>query len=428
MNKKLLVISIDSMINEDLELMRRLPAFRQIMEGASTVHAMTSTYPTLTHSIHTSIMTGCYPAKHGVIHNEQFTPYRKPMPWYQEAELCKVKSLPVCAMEAGRSVACIYWPVTLGLPVHWNLHRGGIHTKAEDLLQTLRQRATPGLFDQIYPYVRDCFEQADHYYADDSFCCRAISYLVRKYQPDVIYSHLILIDHARHIGGVHGKHIDEAYRFLDQQLDQIIQALKETGLWDQTIINITSDHGHLDIDRVVSINRFLKDHGLQQSDGQGNLLSYDAYCHSCSLSAQIYIRDQDPALTSCVKELLWENRELLGIGAILDREECCSRYHTDGNYAFMLETDGHSSYSAMPNFPLITPTDNSDYRTSKATHGHQPERGPQPAFILRNPFTKASVQLAHGMLVDQAPTLAALMGIPMTDCDGTAIQELIELK
>lgn len=425
MNKKLLVISIDSLVNEDLEIMQTMPAFREIIEQASIVHNVTSTYPTLTHSIHTSILTGCYPQHHKVIHNEQFLPYQRPMPWFEEAELCKAKPMPIFAQEAGRTVAYVYWPVTLGAKVDWNLHRGGIHAKTAGLLKTLRERATPGLFDEVYPYTAECFDMEDHYCGDDSFCCRSVSYLIKKYAPDVIYTHLVLIDHARHMCGVHGEHIGKCYAFLDREIQRILDALHETGLYDDTIIAICSDHGHLDIDRVVSVNRFLRDHGLQTADEAGNILSYEAYCHSCSLSAQIYVKD--PARVEEVKQLLWDNRRLLGISEILSKQECISRYHTDGDYAFMIETDGRSSFSAMPNFPLITPTDNSDYRTSKATHGHQPERGPQPCFVVRNPFANGKVSIAHGKIVDQAPTLAALADIPMSGCDGSPIRELIDL-
>ena len=427
MNRKLLVVSIDSMINEDLELMRAMPAFRELLEHASVVHGMTATYPTLTHSVHTSILTGCWPEHHGVIHNEQFTPFQQPMPWFEDASLCRVRTLPDYARQAGYSTAYVYWPVTLGAPVECNLHRGGIHAKPDALLRVLRQRATPGLFDEVYPHVRSSFEQPDHYLADDSFCCSAISYLIRQYQPDIIYTHLVLIDHVRHIHGVHSEHLRPAYEFLDHGLEEILCALKETGLYDQTLIALCSDHGHLDIERVVSLNRFFQDHGLQRADGQGQVLSYDAYCHSASLSAQIYLRNDDPGFARSVWDLLWENRRLLGIGELLTKDACRQRYHTDGSYAFMAETDGRTSFSAMPHFPLITPTDNADYRTSRATHGHQPERGPQPVFVLRNPFAASQVSLAHGRLIDEAPTLARLMGFPMPGCDGTEITELTQL-
>lgn len=428
MKKKLIVISIDSFVNEDLEYIRGLPAFGEIIEHSSIVHNVTTTYPSLTHSVHTSILTGCYPARHGVIHNEQFLPFTTPMPWFQESSLCEAKSLPDFAKEAGLTTAYVYWPVTLGAKVDWNIHRGGIHTRAEDLIPTLRKRATPGLFDEVWPYVKNTFDMADHYRADDAFACRACEYMIRTYQPDVLYTHLVLIDHARHTGGVHGAHIREAYDYLDGELRRILNALKDTGLDRQTILCLTSDHGHLDIDRVVSINRFLRDHGLQTADENGNLLSYDVYCHSCSLSAQIYVQQPDPELERRTRTLLWENRRLLGIGAIVDKQECRERYHTDGDYAFMLETDGRTSFSAMPHFPLITPTDNSDYRTSRATHGHQPERGPQPAFVVQNPFARRTVSLPYGNVVDQAPTLAALLGFEMSGCDGTPIDEMLRLE
>lgn len=428
--RKLIVMSIDAAIGEDLEIMRSLPGFREILGEASIVYSMTSTYPTLTHSIHAGILTGCYPDKHGVIHNEQFQPFAQPMDWFRRAELCRAKPLTAFAREAGLTTAYVYWPVTQGADVDWNFHRVGIHEGREDLLRKLREQATPGLLDRAWPYVKDSFavtDRLDHYYGDDDFCFSAISWLIREHQPDVIYTHIVLIDHLRHTGGVHGPHIREGFRFLDERLCRLIETMKRAGVWDDTVFALTSDHGQMDISRVVSINRFLRDHGLQTADDTGRLLAYDAYSHSASLSAQVYIRDKDPAIARRTRELLWENRELLGIGEILDVEECRRRYRTGGDYMFMIETDGTTSFSAMPHFPLVTPTDDSDYRTSRASHGHQPERGPQPPFAVRSPFAEGRVSLAHGRIVDQAPTLAALLGFPMPGCDGSPIRELLAL-
>ena len=58
MEKKLLVISIDSFITEDLEIMKTLPNFSRVLGEASVVKRNLTTYPTLTHSIHTTIQTG----------------------------------------------------------------------------------------------------------------------------------------------------------------------------------------------------------------------------------------------------------------------------------------------------------------------------------------------------------------------------------
>ncbi len=63
MEKKLLVISIDTFITEDLEIMKTLPNFSRVLEESSVVERNLTTYPSLTHSVHTTIQTGCRPGK-----------------------------------------------------------------------------------------------------------------------------------------------------------------------------------------------------------------------------------------------------------------------------------------------------------------------------------------------------------------------------
>lgn len=53
--RRLYVLSIDSMITEDLEFMKTLPTMSSILDGAAIVSNVISVYPTLTYTIHTSI-------------------------------------------------------------------------------------------------------------------------------------------------------------------------------------------------------------------------------------------------------------------------------------------------------------------------------------------------------------------------------------
>lgn len=424
--KHLLVISIDSMVQQDIALFKKMPNFHRILEGASIVERMESTYPTLTHSIHASIFTGCYPERHGVINNEQFIPGTGPGKWFEKSSLLKVPSLPDIAKKYGYKTACVYWPLTLGADLPWVLHRAGIHADPDNMLDIVRERSTPGLLDEVLPAAAPCWEYKDRYRRNDLFACLSSAYLIRTYQPDILYTHLTLIDHTRHVAGVFSDQIKPAYEILDKGIGYLLEALEETGLLEKTMINITSDHGHMDIDRVVSINRFFADHGLLQMNERGEVSSYRAYCHSASLSAQIYVMNHDSEIREETVRLLAENRRVLGISEIIPVEECRERFHTDGDYDFMIETDGETSFSAQPHFPLITLTDNSDYRTSSATHGHQPWKGAQPAFILKNPFSNHRVVLPEGRMVDQAPTLARLLGFEMELTDGEVLVELVE--
>lgn len=71
MNKKTLVISIDALISDDIPLLETLPNLGPIVKGAAQVRDIECIYPTLTYPCHVSIMTGCYPNKHGIVHNER---------------------------------------------------------------------------------------------------------------------------------------------------------------------------------------------------------------------------------------------------------------------------------------------------------------------------------------------------------------------
>lgn len=424
MEKKLIVLSIDSMIGDDLELLRTLPHFSRILGEASVVRSMCSTYPTLTHSVHTSIQTGCYPGHHGVINNELCMPGIPKAPWYEDSSLVKAETLPQAAAPYGYRTAYVFWPVSMHAHVPWVLHRPFIHTPESHQQEDIRERSTPGLFDEVAPYVDSCWT-LPHYQCGDRFCALSTAYLIRRYQPDIIYIHMVLIDHIRHTYGVHNEELPGAYRFLDEGLGEILAALDETGLFRQTIFCVTSDHGQIDIDRTISLNRFFADEGLCGIDSAGNLTWWKAYSHSCALSSQIYIKDHDPAVREQVRRLLNENQARLGIGRLFTVEETRRLYRSWGDYEFMTETDGRTAFGYDLTAPLETGVDNSDYRSSVASHGHLPERGAQPCFFVRNPFTKKQVVLERGLIVDQAPTLARMLGFSMTHCDGSPMEELL---
>lgn len=423
--RKLIVISIDSMITEDMEVFKDMPNMGYLLKNSSVIKRNTTTYPSYTHSIHTSIMTGCYPGTHGVIGNEHFDPGNMEPEWFEKYTDVSVPTLLQEARRHGYTTAEVFWPLTLGDNAQWNIHRAGIHVIPDNQQQVIRERSTPGFFDEVYPYIKDTFS-LPHNIASDQLCFNTAEYLINAHQPDIMYIHLVVIDHVRHQNGVFSAEIKRSYEFLDKGFGQILDALRKNGLEDQTIINVTSDHGHLDIKKVISVNRLFRDNGLITVDENGRLTDWKAYLHTCSLSGHVYIKDHDPEVTAQVKKLLLNNRDMLELEHLYTREEVMELYHLDGDFTFVMESYGNASYSSNYNVELITPTSGGTYRTSKATHGHAPYKGVQPAFFLRNPFTDKKVILPEGRIVDQAPTLAKLMGFTMTVCDGKPIPELLE--
>lgn len=422
--KRLLVISVDSMVTEDLAVLRQLKHFNEILSDSSVILRNEATYPTFTHSIHTSISTGCYPGKHGIIGNEFFEPGNMTPTWFDSVNDVRVPLLPVVAKENGYSVACVFWPLTMNSPLDYVLYRKEYYGPVSKKKEQIRARSTQGLYDEIYPVIQKAFD-IDPILVDDQICADTCAYLIDHYQPEVIYTHLVAIDSIRHQKGVFGEHILATYQFLDGVIGQITDALKRNGLYDKTIINVTADHGHLDIDRVVSINRFFKDKGLISTDAEGNLTDWDAYMHSCALSGHIYIKNQDPEIARGVFDLLQSHAYELDIEKIYTRSEVQDKYHLDGDFTYVIESNGAATFSADYNAPLYVRSGGKDYRYAVSTHGHEPSKGVQPTYFLRNPYGNKKLVLASGRIIDQAPTLAKLLGFEMPWADGVPREELL---
>lgn len=424
--RKMILISIDSMVNADLEILRGLPHMGQLLEKASIVKNNLTTYPSYTHSIHTSISTGCYPGTHGVISNEHFEPGNLEPTWFESCQDVKVPTLAQEARRHGYTVAEVYWPLTLGDDAEWNIHRAGIHVIPENEQEIIRRRSKPGFFDEVYPHIRDSFNYPVRDYRSDELCFCTAEYLIDHHQPDLMLIHLVAIDHTRHHYGVFSRELHDAYAYLDEGFGRIMAALERQQLTDSTILAVTSDHGHLDIRQVISINRFLLDHGLITLDAEGNVADWKAWFQSCSLSGHVYIKDHDPEVTRQVYRLLSEHHRELEIERIFTREEVAREWHLDGDFSFVIESYGGASFSSNYHWELYTPTNNASYRTSKATHGFLPYKGVQPSFFLVNPFSQRTAYLPEGRIIDQAPTLARLLGFEMTTCDGVPMEALLD--
>jgi predicted AlkP superfamily phosphohydrolase/phosphomutase len=74
MRQKLIVMSADALVVEDMELLETLPNFKKYLSRGARIKSVRSIYPTVTYPCHVTIATGCYPDRHGVTNNSAFRP------------------------------------------------------------------------------------------------------------------------------------------------------------------------------------------------------------------------------------------------------------------------------------------------------------------------------------------------------------------
>ena len=67
---------------------------------------------------------------------------------------------------------------------------------------------------------------------------------IKEKKPALLFIHIDAIDHAGHAFGRGTPEYYAALEHADGQIAQIVEAIKEAGIYDDTVVILTSDHGH----------------------------------------------------------------------------------------------------------------------------------------------------------------------------------------
>ena len=434
-NKHLIVISVDALVFEDLAYAKTLKNFPKLLEEGAVIEKVKTIYPSLTHPVHATMITGAPAGKTGIINNLHLTPFETIHPWYNLLSEIKCETIFHAAKEAGLTTSACTWPVTAGggdvidylVPGILNFYLEGCNG-IDDVLEIYRKYGAPECLINIIKEGIEKYGYIDRHPEIDQFQIFCASKIIKEYKPNLMMIHPGYVDHARHRTGLFTEAVNESVKATDEWIGEILDAVREAGIEDSTDIVILSDHGQLGIVRILSPNVLLAREGFIRLDDKGELVDYDAIAWSGGLSAHVFLsRPDDKKLYDDVYSKLkkWEEEGVYGFERVLTKEECEAEYGLTGEFSFVLETDGYTSFSSDCTPPIAKGFDIEDYRFGKATHGHMPEKGPQPPFIGCGPSFKKGVRIERGDILNHAPTFAKILGIELKDAVGSAVEEIL---
>lgn len=118
---KLVVLSVDALLWEDLYIARNYPGFSRIMKQHCGVEQVLSVYPTQTYPIHVVQATGQNMMDTGVYNNEAFQPGRLEPDWCWDVSYIKVPTIFDAAKKAGLTTCAIMWPVLARADIDFNI-------------------------------------------------------------------------------------------------------------------------------------------------------------------------------------------------------------------------------------------------------------------------------------------------------------------
>ena len=427
---KLIVVSADAMVDADLELMETLPNYQAIFGGrASMVKRVRTIYPTVTYPAHASMRTGVYPTRHGIISNEVITVGQENLPWVFFNDALRVPDIFDAAKKAGLSTASVFWPSTgCHPPVDYLIDEYWPQSETETLEEAMRRAGSSE--DIVENVIRPNHhgERMRYHPESEEMGTRFVCEIIRRYQPDLLLYHPANIDAMRHHYGLFNDQVTQSLLDTDRWLGDILQAVKDAGELENTNFILMSDHGQLNIQRVINPNVILADHGLIQLDEAGKPVSWQAFAVSVGMSAYVYLSDpEDQALFDRVQALLRFMAEegIYGISEVFTRQEIEEKEGLSGGFSFVIETDGYTTFGGRATRPIVNSFDVSDYRYGRATHGYLPDKGPQPVFIAAGPDVRPGVMLERRPIVDAPATMARLIGVELPGADGKPFDEML---
>ena len=371
-------------------------------DGAHTL-GQNSVFPSMTYPSHTTIVTGVQPAKHGVYYNSMFEPTGSTGKIYWNDSSIKVPTLWKAVQDKGMKATALFWPVSADAPVSYNIPDIGSlgeavrekYSRPEGFINTVKAEEVDGA--------------AKIEYGRDVNVAKIAAYVIKKDQPNLMTIHFFSVDHAEHMDGREGDDVRMAIKGADSGVAIIVDALKTAGIWKNTVIIVTGDHGFVTVKTSVSPNTWLVAAGLL-TDLKEN---WKARFFSVGGSSWVYLKDKNDAQTLAqVKDILAKLPEdQKKFFRIIDRKQL-DGIGANPEVALALSGANNASLNDAITGEAIKPG-------KGGSHGYFPD-----FFEIRTGFVAFGPGIKKGAVIpvmnerDLAPIVAKLLGIGFPSAEG----------
>jgi predicted AlkP superfamily pyrophosphatase or phosphodiesterase len=413
-----LMISIDGLRPGDvLESDARgfkAPALKKLVADGLSASGVRNALPTVTYPNHTTLITGVWPAKHGIANNPTFDPLQKNMGgWYWYSEDIKVKTLWDAVHDSGGKVASLSWPVSVGsrsidfnLPEYWR-------AEIPEDMKLMRALATPGIVPLLEKRTGLSYAQTDGEEVEkDVGRARFTAALITAKHPMFTTLHLRGLDNTEHSYGPGSPQAKAALEKLDAAVGELVADARKAE--PDLVVAIVSDHGFAPVEHSINLIAPFVQAGLITLDAGKKVTAWQAEPWGGASAAIVLAHPGDAALKAKVSSLLngLAAKPELGIAHVADAGEIAklggtpmASFWVDFKPGYMMGTD--------PAAPPVGPA------PVKGTHGYFPTHPEMRAtFILAGSGIGKHGSLGEVDMRDIAPTLAKVMKVSLPDADG----------
>lgn len=420
--KHVVFISYDAFSQDNFNKAKKLPNLSKLIKNGIYTSNLNSVYPTLTYVVHSTLVTGVYPDKHGVIHNTPFQPFieEKNQEWYWFRDNIKAPTIYDAIKDAKMTTAGIMWPVTGKSSIKYNLPEIVAINDENQMLKIVKNGSPLFTIAMGLKYGKT-LQGINQPYLDNFSTLSAMDTIKNK-RPNLLLLHLIDLDDSKHNYGTDSKEVDAVIKRMDKRIGGIIKSVEDAGIYDDTVFIISGDHGQINVNYKVHLNNLLKENSLiYEENGE---LKWRAYLQTGGGSAYLHIKDNDKEAERLALEILYEsmNSGKYGIERIIAREEL-EGLHVHESIKYMVEAK--VTYSFEESLSAVTIEDLKKQGIKHANHGYLPDKDNYKCnLVISGNIIKSDHEIGRVNMVDIAPTIGRILGVDFPNSDGRALEEI----
>lgn len=428
--KHVIVISLDAVGSRDFEELRKMPGFGAFLERGSYSCNVRSVYPSLTYPAHATIVTGRYPKSHGIVNNTRLQLSMDKPDWFWQRRFIKGTTLYEEAARHNKRTAALLWPVTGKAKIRYHFPEVLPNRPWQNQITAVLKNGTPAyelMLEKRFGHLRKGIAQP---YLDN-FVHQCLLYTVKKYKPELMLVHWTDVDTNRHLYGTEAPEVKAALKRHDDRLSELIQLLKEQGMYEDTAVILLGDHSQLDVHTALYPNYFFRKKGLLTIN-KGRIRDFKAYAKNCDGSCYIYVKKglgkaERSQVVNAVREFKKAFPE--GVERLYSRSQA-EAMGADGACACMLEA--REGYYFLDEWE--EPFTRVDMESQKphmmlGSHGFHPDKkGYQTVFMAAGAGIKKGEIINQMSLLDEGPTIARLMGFSLPQAEGQVITRILEME
>lgn len=434
--------------------------FRLRRDGVAfeNTHAV---FPTVTRVNSSSLATGSYPARHGIMGNSIFVPAVDPLRAFNNDDFQRLLKLddatsghmvtaPGIAellQRSGRKMVVVSSGSTGSAVLLAPQMQRGIGTVINGDFFPGKKVAYP---DAVSEAVLQRFGPApikagakDRYDASVDWSMQVLrEYVLPELKPDVAFVWMTEPDHIQHGLGAGAPESLAAIRNDDRQIGLVLKKLESLGMRDKTNIMVVSDHGFAQTVYDVNVGKALSDAGLLGSVDAG-----DVVIASSGQAVALHVKDRESKRVQAIVEFLQRQP---WIGVVFTAAKRAGPTH-EGTVAgtFALEYAHLGGHERSPDIVFTFPWSSAPNRygvsgTEYNMVGDNGKTGPVDSGDANHggigPWTVRNTMLASGpdfkrsavvrtptSNVDVTPTLLHLLGMTreVSEMDGRPLMEAL---